>query len=155
MLEAGEWGFDQWTSVLPLRAVARLAAARALREKGHADADRLLAMVLAGDVETPARPGPEAEHNAAQAEALALMERRVESAERYRRAIERADEGAARRRYSLALAAILAPLAGVGQGGRPPRRGGEEGPRGPGIRRVEVTGARRRAPQNRRPQDVE
>jgi hypothetical protein len=100
---------------LPSRGVVRLAAARLLREKGDADAERLLSLVLAADLETPSSPDLAAEELAARAEALALTERRPEAADRYRDAIALTTDDATRRRWLLALAEVLAPLGRSGE----------------------------------------
>jgi hypothetical protein len=109
MMEAGDWGFADWSPALPPIAVARLAAARLLREKGSPDTAAAFALVIDDGAGTPSRPGPAAEHLCAQAEALAMTEKRPEAAARYREAIERTDDEPMRRRCRLALAAILAP----------------------------------------------
>lgn len=110
MAGAGDWTFAGWAPALPPRAVVRLAAAKLCREKGDPDAARAVAAVLAEDVERPEPGGLLAEHHAAQAEALALSERKAEAAARYRTAIGLADDDATRRRFRLALAEILASL---------------------------------------------
>jgi tetratricopeptide (TPR) repeat protein len=108
MIAAGGWSYDEWSAALPPRAVVRLAAARTLREKGDTAGERALAAVLDDDVEVPASPGALAEHHAARAEALALIERKAEAAADYRRAIALDPDDLARRRHRLALAEILA-----------------------------------------------
>ena len=113
MMTSGAWGFGEWSPALPPRAVVRLTAARLLREKGDPDGERALASVLADDVEVPAPAPAAAEFHAAQAEALALAGRKAEAADRYRRAIELADDDATRRRNRLALAEILASMGEV------------------------------------------
>ncbi len=110
MIEAADWNFAAWSQALPRSAVIRLTAARILREKGDADAERALALVLADDLAPAGSAALAAEELAARAEALALNERRPEAAERYREAIATAADDATRRRWRLSLAEILAPL---------------------------------------------
>lgn len=110
IMGAKDWGFPEWSAALPPVAVARLAAARLLREAGSPDAAKAIDLVLSDEVPEPDRPGLVAEHLAAQAEALAFRDRRTEAAGRYRRAIETADDDATRRRWRLSLFEILATL---------------------------------------------
>ena len=110
MIEAADWRFADWLPALPSRATVRLTAARILREKGDADAERALALVLADDVQPQSPSFLAAEELAAQAEALALTERRQEAADRYREAISSMDDDPTRRRWLLALAEILVSL---------------------------------------------
>lgn len=110
MMEAGAWGFAEWSVALPPRAIVRLTAARLLREKGDPDSERALAAVLADEVEVPSSPAAASEHHAARAEALAFTEHKAEAAVEYRRAIELADDDVTRRRNRLALAEILASI---------------------------------------------
>jgi len=110
ILGAGAWGFDDWSGALPPRAVARLAAGRTLRERSSPDAGRALAMTLDADLAEPTSPADAAEHHAARAEAMAILDRRAEAVGPYRLAIDLATDGATRRRWRFNLAEVLATL---------------------------------------------
>lgn len=110
MADAGEWSFDDWKQAIPTRPVARLAVARVLREKGGADVDAVYNLVLADDVSLPRVRNLYAENLAAQAEALAFKEKKVEAAEQYRKAIELVSDDATKRRWRFGLAEIVAQL---------------------------------------------
>ena len=110
MVGSGDWGFANWSSALPPNSVVRLAAGRILREKGSPDAEKAFGLALADDAAIPEATGLAAEHYAAQAEALALTERRDAAADRYRKAIAMTNDDGTRRRWRLALAEVLSPL---------------------------------------------
>jgi hypothetical protein len=110
MIGAGDWSFAEWSRALPTRAVVRLAAGRVLRERSSPDAERAFEMALEVKITPPPGSLDEAEHFAAEAEALALLERKAEASERYRRAIGIADDEPTRRRWRLSLAEILGGL---------------------------------------------
>jgi tetratricopeptide (TPR) repeat protein len=110
MIGAGDWSFAEWSRALPSRAVVRLAAGRVLRERSSPDAERAFQMALEVKITPPPGSLDEAEHFAAEAEALALLERKSEAAERYRRAIGIADDEPTRRRWRLSLAELLGGL---------------------------------------------
>jgi tetratricopeptide (TPR) repeat protein len=111
MAETDRWTFSEWSRALPPFAVAPLAAARLLREKGRADdADRALDAVLAEDRSAPPAGTSAAVHLAAQAEALALRSRWDEAEDRYRRAIELMPDDATRRAWWINLAEIALRL---------------------------------------------
>jgi tetratricopeptide (TPR) repeat protein len=110
MIGAGDWSFAEWSKALPARAVVRLAAGRVLRERSSPDAERAFEMALEVKITPPPGSLDEAEHLAAEAEALALLERKAEATERYRRAIGVADDEPTRRRWRLSLAEILGGL---------------------------------------------
>ncbi len=104
MASCGEWTFEEWSKCLPPRAIVRLVAARVLRERGDADAERALDAVLAG-ADAPAEGGPAlALHLAAQAEALALRSQWKDAKERYQRAVELMPDGSTRRSWYVNLA---------------------------------------------------
>lgn len=110
MVGSGDWGFAEWSEALPSSAVVRLAAGRILRERASPDAAGAFGLAVAADVSTPVSRYPAAEHHAAQAEALVLIGKRQEGADRYRKALAMICEGEIRRRWSFALAEVLAPI---------------------------------------------
>ena len=104
MASCTEWTFDEWSKALPPLAIVRLAAARVLRERGDADAERALdAVVAEADAPTEAGPGL-ALHLAAQAEALALRSQWKDAEERYQRAVELMPDDSIRRSWYVNLA---------------------------------------------------
>ena len=104
MASCREWTFDEWSKALPPLAIVRLVAARVLRERGDADAERALDAVVA-EADAPTEPGPGlALHLAAQAEALALRSRWKDAEERYQRAVELMPDDTIRRSWYVNLA---------------------------------------------------
>jgi hypothetical protein len=99
------WTFDDWSGVLPDSALAWLAAYRVLRASGAAEADEVLARIVA-------RPEPEpdtaagAVELAARAEALAFLSRWDEAEAAYRAAIPKAPDEPCRSAWWLNLAEI-------------------------------------------------
>jgi hypothetical protein len=115
MMDAGDWTYAEWSAALPTRAVVRLAAGRLLRERSLPDSARAFEAALGVKI-VPA-PGSleEAEHYAAEAEALALLDRKPDAAGRYRRAIELVADGPTQRRWRLGLAEILSTQGATGE----------------------------------------
>ena len=97
------WSYDRWSAGLPGGGVARLVAARVLRESGSPDAEKALAAAAAD-------PGCSAIGLAARAEALAMLERLEEAEADYRKAIAAMPEDRVRRAWSLNLAEVCGRL---------------------------------------------
>jgi hypothetical protein len=110
MADHAGWTFAEWSRALPSFAVARLAAARLLRERGNPDADRALDSILE-QLDAPAPAGcPAALHRAAQAEALALRSQWAPAEARYREAIAMMPSDATRRSWWMNVADIALKL---------------------------------------------
>jgi hypothetical protein len=105
-----DWRAQDWLAIIPGSAVARLVAARLLREESPGQADALLDLVLneQQDAESPDVLGPLT--LAARAEAFALRARFREAGEEYRRAIERIDDDTVKRSWWFNLADIASRL---------------------------------------------
>lgn len=87
MADEPSWSYAEWSEALPPFAVAHLAAARLLRERGNLDSDKALEAITS-TLSVPAPAGcPAALHLAAQAEALALKSQWQAADTRYRTAI--------------------------------------------------------------------
>ena len=94
----------EWSKALPPLAIVRLVAARVLRERGDADAERAIDAVVA-EADAPTEPGPGlALHLAAQAEAFALRSQWKDAEERYQRAVELMPDDSIRRSWYVNLA---------------------------------------------------
>ncbi len=106
ILATNEWALDEWSAALPKNALARLAAARLLKEQGRSEADGLLEFVV--DTQEPlegAKPA-NAVGQAARAEAFALKSRWKESEQSYRLAIELIEDETVKRSWWFNLADI-------------------------------------------------
>ena len=101
-----DWTFSQWSTAIPDSAIARLAAARLLREQGRSEAEALLDLIQ-DQRQTPAAPGKADPLTlAAQAEAYALSARWRDADQEYRRAIELIDDDTIKRSWWFNLADI-------------------------------------------------
>jgi tetratricopeptide (TPR) repeat protein len=110
MADHADWAFETWARALPPFAVAPLVAARVLRERGSPDADRALEQAVAM-AQAPPPPGCSAAvHQAAGAEAQALLGRWDEAEAGYRRAVARMTLDPIRRSWWVNLADLYARL---------------------------------------------
>ena len=113
MVDQDRWTYAEWSKALPDFAVARIVAARLLRERGElAASNDALDAVAARASSDPAPPDgtSSALRLAAQAEALALKSRWDESEDYYRQAIELMPDDAIRRAWWMNLADIALRL---------------------------------------------
>lgn len=88
MAEQSKWTFADWKEAFPAFAPIPLAAARLLRERGSADSDAALDLVLSHLDDPRLENTSAAVHLAAQAEALAFKLRWADAKTRYQEAIE-------------------------------------------------------------------
>jgi len=106
LAERNEWTFREWSAVIPDSAMARLAAARLLREQGRSEAEALLELILDERQTAAARGTAGPLTLAARAEAFALRSRWREAGEQYRQAIELSDDDTIKRSWWFNLADI-------------------------------------------------
>ncbi len=106
MVSSGDWTAEQWDEALPALATARVAAAKALREKDRAGSDRILDRVIARADEPSPDPSEAGEDRAGVAEALALRDRPTGAIEAYGMAIDAVADDLTRRRWWINLADI-------------------------------------------------
>jgi hypothetical protein len=106
LLAGGEWPFNEWSAIIPRSAIASLAAARLLRERGGAEAATLLDAMLQEPQTSAATGRADALTLAARAEACALVSRWREAGELYRQAIESVDDETVKRSWWFNLADI-------------------------------------------------
>jgi tetratricopeptide (TPR) repeat protein len=106
LVSVTDWGFADWSSALPRDPTSQVAVARLLRERGRAEAEQLLDLVLREPKGAAVDAGWGAGALAARAEALALKSRWQEAAEQYRQAIELTDEDTSRRSWWFNLAEV-------------------------------------------------
>ncbi|SIN92017.1 hypothetical protein SAMN05444166_1615 [Singulisphaera sp. GP187] len=106
MAEQTSWTFSDWKEALPPFAPIPLAAARFLRERGSADADAALGLILSR-LDAPRLEGTSASlHLAAQAEAFAFKSLWNEAKTRYEKALELMSIDAIKRSWWMNLAEI-------------------------------------------------
>ncbi|WP_406700365.1 hypothetical protein V5E97_16255 [Singulisphaera sp. Ch08] len=106
MAEQTTWTFAEWKDALPSFAPIPLAAARLLRERGSADADVALDLILTR-LDAPRLEGSSASlHLAAQAEAFAFKSQWNEAKTRYQKALELMPIDAIKRAWWMNLAEI-------------------------------------------------
>jgi tetratricopeptide (TPR) repeat protein len=106
LVSATDWSFADWSIALPRDSTSRVAVARLMRERGRAEAENLLDLVLREPPGDAGEAGSGARGLAARAEALALRSRWQEAAEQYRQAIELADDDTSRRSWWFNLAEV-------------------------------------------------
>ena len=106
MADQTKWTFADWKDALPSFAPIPLAAARLLRERGSADADAALDLILTR-LDAPRLEGSSASlHLAAQAEAFAFKSNWKEAKTRYQEALEQMPIDAIKRSWWMNLAEI-------------------------------------------------